>query len=104
MSNNNLSDSIQELLKKQHLLSAKEILKTDSDGSCRSKGRIFSEDSNYAFDATETEPPNTNAFFGSGGTAIWVADTSKPKIRGCIELVVGVAPDVLKCVEMTVGN
>jgi hypothetical protein len=82
----------------------KDILKTDSDGGCRLKTRVFPDNANYSFDATETEPPNTNAFFGSGGTAIWVADTSKLKVRGCIELVVSVAPDVLKCVDMTFGN
>ncbi len=69
----------------------KEVLKT----------RVFPEDSNYSFDATETEPPNTNSFFGSGGTAIWVSDDTKLKAKGCIQLAVGVAPDVLKCVDMT---
>jgi hypothetical protein len=83
---------------------AKEILKTETDGDCRLKARIFGEDSNYSFDATETEPPNTNAFFGSGGRAIWVSDTTKFRVRGCIELVVGVAPDLMKCVDMKAGN
>ncbi len=78
----------------------KEVLKTDTGGGCVLKTRIFPEDSSYSFDATETEPPNTNSFFGSGGTAIWVSDNTKLKVRGCIQLVVGVAPDVLKCVDM----
>lgn len=82
----------------------KEVLKVDTDGSCVLKARIFAEDSSYAFDATETEPPNTNAFFGSGGTAIWVSDNTALKARGCILLNVGVAPDVLKCVDMTFGK
>jgi hypothetical protein len=68
------------------------------------KTRIFPEDSNYSFDATETEPPNTNSFFGSGGSAIWVSDNTKLNVKGCIQLVVGVAPDVLKCVDMTFDN
>lgn len=79
----------------------KEILKVDTDGSCKLKGRIFPSDSNYAFDATETEPPNTNSFFGSGGTAIWVSDSTKLNAKGCIILGVGVGPDVMKCVDMT---
>lgn len=79
----------------------KEVLKVDTDGSCSLKARIFPGDSTYAFDATETEPPNTNAFFGSGGTAIWASDTTRLAARGCILLNVGVGPDVLKCVDMT---
>ena len=79
----------------------KEVLKVDTDGSCKLKARIFPGDSNYAFDATETEPPNTNSFFGSGGTAIWVSDNTKLSAKGCIILSVGVGPDVLKCVDMT---
>ena len=78
----------------------KEVLKTDTGGGCVLKTRIFPEDSSYSFDATETEPPNTNSFFGSGGSAIWVSDNAKLRVRGCIQLVVGVAPDVLKCVDM----
>ncbi|MBY0382327.1 MAG: hypothetical protein K2W78_10460 [Xanthobacteraceae bacterium] len=80
---------------------AKEILKTDSDGNCILKTRVFPVDSSYSFDATETEPPNTNAFFGSGGTAIWVTDTAKQSVRGCIGLVMGIEPDILKCIDMT---
>ncbi|MEH2508993.1 hypothetical protein V1291_000347 [Nitrobacteraceae bacterium AZCC 1564] len=79
----------------------KEVLKVDTDGGCTLKARIFPEDSSYAFDATETEPPNTNAFFGSGGTAIWVSDTTTLKAKGCMIINVGIAPDVLKCVDMT---
>ena len=79
----------------------KEVLKVDTDGSCKLKGRIFPSDSNYAFDATETEPPNTNSFFGSGGTAVWVSDSTKLSAKGCIILGVGVGPDVMKCVDMT---
>lgn len=82
----------------------KEVLKVDTDGFCKLKGRIFASDSNYAFDATETEPPNTNSFFGSGGTAIWVSDSTKLSAKGCIILSVGVGPDVMKCVDMTFDN
>lgn len=79
---------------------AKTVLKTDSDGKCTSFGRIFTADSSYSFEATETEPPNTNSFFGSGGTAIWVSDTASLKVRGCIRLVTGIGPDLQSCVDM----
>ncbi len=79
----------------------KDVLKVDTDGNCALKARAFSEDSNYSFDATETEPPNTNSFFGSGGTAFWVSDNTALKAKGCILLNVGVGPDVLRCVDMT---
>lgn len=79
----------------------KEVLKVDTDGSCVLKMRIFPGDSSYTFDATETEPPNTNAFFGAGGTAIWASDSTKLAAKGCILLNVGVGPDVLRCVDMT---
>lgn len=82
----------------------KEVLKVDTDGNCKLKARIFPSDSNYQFDATETEPPNTNSFFGSGGTAIWVSDSAKLSAKGCIMLSVGVGPDVMKCVDMTFGK
>lgn len=79
----------------------KTVLKTETDGRCVSLGRIFPGDSSYSFDATETEPPNTNSFFGPGGTAIWVSDATTLKVKGCIQLVTGVGPDVLNCVDMT---
>ncbi len=79
----------------------KTVLKTETNGKCISLGRIFPTDSLYSFDATETEPPNTNSFFGSGGTAIWVSDTTSLKVRGCIQLVTGIGPDLLNCVDMT---
>lgn len=82
----------------------KEVLKVDTDGACVMKARVFPGDSSYTFDATETEPPNTNSFFGSGGTAIWASDSSKLAVKGCILLNVGVGPDVLKCVDMTFGK
>ena len=82
----------------------KDVLKVDTDGSCALKARAFPGDSSYAFDATETEPPNTNSFFGSGGTAFWVSDTTALKAKGCILLNVGVGPDVLRCVDMTFGK
>lgn len=82
----------------------KEVLKVDTDGSCALKARVFPGDSNYSFDATETEPPNTNSFFGSGGTALWVSDNTALKAKGCILLNVGVGPDVVRCVDMTFGK
>lgn len=82
----------------------KEILRVDTDGACTLKARIFPEDLSYMFDATETEPPNVNGFFGSGGTAIWVADSTRLSAKGCIILNVGIGPDVMKCVDMTFGK
>lgn len=79
----------------------KEVLKVDSDGGCVLRTRVFPSDSTYTFDATETEPPNTNAFFGSGGTAVWASDTTALKARGCILLDVGVGPELVRCVDMT---
>ncbi|MDB5653077.1 MAG: hypothetical protein JWQ94_690 [Tardiphaga sp.] len=79
---------------------AKEIISTQSDGSCVKKPRIFETDGSYTFDATETEPPNTNSFFGTGGYAIWASDTTTQKVRGCIMLTTGLGGDVSKCVDM----
>src|SRR5262249_683353 len=61
----------------------KEVINVQTDGGCTKKPRIFETDSHYAFDATETEPPNTNSFFGPGGYSIWAADTTQQKVRGC---------------------
>jgi hypothetical protein len=78
----------------------KEILSVQSDGGCVKKPRIFDTDSSYSFDATETEPPNTNSFFGSGGYAVWASDNSAQKVRGCIIIASGLGSDVAKCVDM----
>ena len=79
----------------------KEVINVQSDGSCTRKPRIFETDSNYDFDATETEPPNTNSFFGPGGYAIWAADTTAQKVRGCITISSGLGSDISKCLDMT---
>ena len=79
---------------------AKEIISTQSDGGCVKKPRIFEIDGNYAFDATETEPPNTNSFFGTGGYAIWASDTTVQKVRGCITLTTGLGGELSKCLDM----
>lgn len=78
----------------------KEVLNVQSDGGCVKKPRIFDTDSNYSFDATETEPPNTNSFFGSGGYAVWASDNTQRKVRGCIIISSGLGSDVSKCVDM----
>jgi hypothetical protein len=78
----------------------KEIISTQSDGSCVKRPRIFDTDGNYTFDATETEPPNTNSFFGTGGYAIWASDTTAQKLRGCITLTTGLGGEISKCVDM----
>src|SRR5271165_433353 len=67
----------------------KEILNVQIDGGCVKKPRIFDNDSSYSFDATETEPPNTNSFFGTGGYAVWASDNTTQKVRGCIIIASG---------------
>ena len=79
----------------------KEVINVQTDGGCTKKPRIFDTDSNYAFDATETEPPNTNSFFGSGGYSVWAADTAQQKVRGCIIIASGLGSDISKCLDMT---
>lgn len=78
----------------------KEVINVQTDGNCAKKARIFETDSHYDFDATETEPPNTNSFFGSGGYSIWAADTTQQKVRGCITIASGLGSDVTKCQDM----
>jgi len=79
----------------------KEVINVQADGGCAKRPRIFDADSNYSFDATETEPPNTNAFFGPGGYAVWASDNTARKLRGCITIASGLGTDVSKCVDMT---
>jgi hypothetical protein len=78
----------------------KEVINVQTDGGCAKKPRIFDTDSNYSFDATETEPPNTNSFFGTGGYAVWASDTTARKVRGCIIVSSGLGSDVSKCLDM----
>jgi hypothetical protein len=78
----------------------KEILNVQTDGGCVKKPRIFDNDSSYSFDATETEPPNTNSFFGTGGYAVWASDNTAQRVRGCIIIASGLGSDVAKCVDM----
>src|ERR1700758_2464867 len=79
----------------------KEVINVQADGGCSKKPRIFDNDSSYAFDAAETEPPNTNSFFGQGGYSIWAADTTAQKVRGCITISSGLGSDISKCLDMT---
>ena len=79
----------------------KEVINVQSDGGCDTKPRIFDTDSNYSFDATETEGPNTNSFFGPGGYAVWVSDNAALKVRGCIIISSGLGSDISKCLDMT---
>ena len=79
----------------------KEVINVQTDGGCVKKPRIFDNDSHYSFDATETEPPNTNSFFGPGGYAIWASDTTAQKVRGCITISSGLGSDISKCLDMT---
>jgi len=78
----------------------KEVINVQSDGSCAKKLRIFDTVFCYEFDATETEPPNTNSFFGTGGYAVWASDNTARKVRGCIIITSGLGSDVSKCVDM----
>jgi hypothetical protein len=79
----------------------KEVINVQTDGNCTKKPRIFDTDSNYSFDATETEAPNTNSFFGPGGYSIWASDNTKQKVSGCITISSGLGSDITKCLEMT---
>ena len=79
----------------------KEVINVQTDGGCTKRPRIFETDGKYDFDATETEPPNTNSFFGPGGFAVWASDNTKQKVRGCITIASGLGTDVSKCVEMS---
>ena len=79
----------------------KEVINVQTDGSCSKKPRIFETDSHYSFDATETEAVNTNSFFGPGGYAVWAADTTAQKVRGCITISSGLGSDISKCLDMT---
>jgi hypothetical protein len=79
----------------------KEVINVQTDGGCTKKPRIFENDSNYSFDATETEAPNTNSFFGPGGYAIWASDNTAQKARGCITISSGLGSDISKCVDMS---
>jgi hypothetical protein len=78
----------------------KEVINVQTDGGCSKKARIFDNDSNYSFDAAETEPPNTNSFFGAGGYAVWASDNGAQKVRGCIIISSGLGSDVTKCLDM----
>src|SRR5205823_13096498 len=79
----------------------KEVITVQADGGCTETPRIFDTDSNYSFDATETEPPNTNSFFGPGGYSVWASDNTARKLRGCITISSGLGSDILKCLDMT---
>jgi hypothetical protein len=79
----------------------KEVINVQADGGCTKRPRVFETDSHYEFDATETEAPNTNSFFGPGGYAIWAADTTTQKVRGCITISSGLGSDISKCLDMT---
>ena len=79
----------------------KEVINVQTDGGCTKKPRIFETDSNYSFDATETEPPNTNSFFGPGGYSVWASDNNALKVRGCITIWSGLGSDISKCLDMT---
>ena len=78
----------------------KEVINVQTDGGCVKKPRIFETDSSYSFDATETEPPNTNSFFGNGGYAVWASDNNARKVRGCIIISSGLGSDISKCIDM----
>jgi hypothetical protein len=78
----------------------KEVINVQADGGCAKKPRIFDADSSYSFDATETEAPNTNSFFGPGGYAIWASDNNARKVRGCIIISSGLGSDISKCIDM----
>src|SRR5260370_1890542 len=79
----------------------KEVINVQTDGGCSKRPRIFDTDSSYSFDATETEPPNTNSFFGPGGYPVGASDNTVQKVRGCMTISSGLGSDISKCVDMT---
>src|SRR5580693_4403718 len=79
----------------------KEVINVQTDGGCIKKPRIFETYSSYSSAATETEPPNTNSFFGPGGYSIWASDNTAQKVRGCITISSGLGSDISKCLDMT---
>jgi hypothetical protein len=78
----------------------KAVLIVHSDGHCARKPRIFPGESDYELDATETQPPNLNSFFGSGGHAVWAADTTQQRVRGCMSLSSDLGAEVTRCMDM----
>lgn len=79
----------------------KDLLKIDTEGACQKRPRLFPEDSNYSFDAAETEGPNTNSFFGPGGYVIWGSDNAKLAVKACFIVTVGGSQnEVERCVDM----
>ena len=79
----------------------KEVINVQTDGGCSKKPRIFETDSSYSFEAAETEPPNTNSFFGPGRNGIWASDNTTRKERGCIIISSGLGSDISKCLDIT---
>jgi hypothetical protein len=78
----------------------KEVINVQTAGGCIKKPRVFDNDSSYSFDATETEPPNTNSIFGTGGDAVWASDNAAQRVRGCIIISSGLGSDISRCVDM----
>ena len=79
----------------------KDLLKIDTEGSCKKRARLFTNDSSYSFDAAETEGPNTNSFFGPGGYVVWGSDNTKLAAKACFIITIGGAQnEVERCVDM----
>src|SRR5258708_26401731 len=79
----------------------KEVINVQTDGGCTRKPRIFETDSSYAFDATETEPPNTNSFFGPGGDSVLASENDTQKTRGRITMSSGLSSRISQCLYTT---
>jgi hypothetical protein len=77
----------------------RKVRKVKSDGGCIKKPRVFEVDSSYDFDSAETEPASPNSIFGKGGYAVWAADTTRPRVRGCLIISTGLGSEVSRCVE-----
>jgi hypothetical protein len=80
----------------------KQVLNVQADGNCTRRPRIFGEDGDYSFNAAETEPPNTNSFFGAGGYSAWASDNSARRVKACLTIISGLGTDVARCVDMTI--
>lgn len=79
----------------------KEVINVQTDGKCIKLPRMFEADAAvaYSFDAAETDPPNTNSFFGLGGHVFWVADRTERRVRTCMTVPAG-NESVTRCMDM----
>jgi len=79
----------------------KEVIKRPDRRRLRQKARIFDTDSNYSFDATETEPPNTISLLRSRRLCGFGPRQHRAKSPRRITISSGLGSDISKCLDMT---